>query len=490
MIRRIRRFIFYIFLILFVILTLVIILYAQGYSFDWQTKSLVVTGAFYFKSHPKEANIYINNEYRGETSKFIKRLVPKEYDVKISKPDYYDWEKTLKISSKLVTEAKNILLVKKNTVKTLTAENVKYFSTSNDQKKIIYLTDKTAKEIDPAQQKIADPREIPAYSQFSLRLISLDDNTDIQIYPSLLAKNGRLIPSLPNLNTLLDIFWFPNNKKILLSFSNDRYYILDLENQSKVTDLNNLIKASSNYKIYSIKNLSFHPQDSNKLFFLANNNLFITDLTNDGKLPASIISDISAYTIYNNEILYVKYPNFYKRNLEGLSFKKIFDIPFFEPKQTITIVDDNALIINNDLYLFNSQTQVLEKIAENVKEINFSKNEKKLLWRTENEIGVIWFEKNSEQPFRKKYEIEIVMKALVEINQAIWHLKTNEHIIFVVDNTIKITELDGRDKKNTVDIFIDLPTQTGENLQIFYNEKNEKLYVLSKEKLFELKFTE
>lgn len=468
MTRTTRRFIFYIFLISFIILALGIILYAQGYSFDWQTKSLFITGAFYFKSYPEEADIYINNEYQGQTSKFIKRLAPKEYDVKISKPNYHDWEKTLKISSKLVTEAKNILLVKKNPVKTLTAENVKYFSISNDQKKIIYLTDKTTKEIDPAQQKIADPREIPTYSKFALRLINLVDDTDMQVNSS-----------IPNLNTLSNISWSFDDKKLLLSFPGDRYYILDLQNQFKVTDFNNL------------KNLSFHPQDSNKLYFLANNNLFIADLTNNeslpaGKagLPASIISDISAYTIHNNEILYVKYPNFYKRNLEGLSFKKIFDVPFLEPEQTFIIVNDKALIINNGLYLFNSETQILEKIAEDVKETGFSKNGEKLLWRTENEIGVIWFEKSSEQPFRKKYETEIVMKALKEINHAVWYSETNEHIIFVVDNTIKITELDGRDKKNTADIFMDLPAQTGERLQVSYNEKDEKLYILSEEKLY------
>lgn len=463
MTRKTRRFIFYIFLILFIIFAFGIILYAQGYSFDWQTKSLFITGAFYFKSYPKEADIYINNEHRGQTNKFIKRLAPKEYDVKISKPDYYDWEKTLKISSKLVTEAKNILLVKKNPVKTLTAENVKYFSISNDQKKIIYLTDKTTKEIDPAQQKIADPREIPTYSQFALRLIDLVEKTDKQIY------------SMSGLKNLSNISWSFDDKKLLLSFPSDRYYILDLQNQFKVTDFNNL------------KNLSFHPQDSNKLYFLANDNLFIADLANNGSLPVSIISDISAYTIHNNEILYVKYPNFYKRNLEGLSFKKIFDVPFLEPEQIFTIVNDKVLVINNGLYLFNSQTQILEKIAEGVKETNFSKNGEKLLWRTENEIGVIWFERSSEQPFREKYETEIVMKAFKEINQAIWYLKTNEHIIFAVEDTIKITELDGRDKKNTKDIFTLHQGASGAGftgLQISYNEKNEKLYILSEEKLY------
>jgi len=97
MTRRVRRFIFYIFLGLFIILAFVVVLYAQGYSFDWQKKSLVATGAFYFKSYPEKAKIYLDNEYKGKTNKFIKRLIPKKYDIKISKPGYHDWKKTLVI---------------------------------------------------------------------------------------------------------------------------------------------------------------------------------------------------------------------------------------------------------------------------------------------------------------------------------------------------------------------------------------------------------
>ena len=176
MTRKTRRIIFYIFLTFFIILAYVAVLYSQGYTFDWQKKSLVMTGAFYFKSHPKEADIYINNEYSGKTTKFIKRLTPEEYDIKISKPEYHDWQKTLEIESKLVTEAKDIILIRKNLLlnKITKDYNVKYFSLSNDKKKIVYLTDKATN-----------------YSQLALRLIDLAERTDEQIYPApFFAKNG------------------------------------------------------------------------------------------------------------------------------------------------------------------------------------------------------------------------------------------------------------------------------------------------------------
>lgn len=434
MIRKTRRFIFYTFLILFIILAYIVILYSQGYSFDWRKKSLVVTGAFYFKSYPKEADIYINNEYQGKTNKFIKRLLPEEYSVKIFKPGYYEWQKALKVESKLVTEAKNILLIKKNpSVNQITNYNVKHLSFSNDKKKIIYLTDKATKEIDPTKQKVADPREIITYSKFALRLMDLTNNTDAQIS----------FPRIPKLSDLLEISWSPDDKRLLLLFPHNHYYILDLENPSEIIDLNNLIKPVSNY---NVKNSLFHSRDSNKIYFLSNNNLFLVDLT-DVSLVASLSSGVSSYNLTDNEIFYIQSTDhyLYKMNLDGSIKQKIVEIP------------------------------------KNTQETRLSDDNKKLLWRTKNEIGVIWLEPDLEQPLRKRYEIKIVMKTLKEISQATWYSKTNQHIIFVVEDEIKITELDGRDKRNTANIF------SIENPRVFYNKWNGKLYVLSKEQLFEIK---
>ncbi len=482
MTRKTRRIIFYIFLVFFIILACVAVLYSQGYTFDWQKKSLVMTGAFYFKSHPKEADIYINNEYLGKTTKFIKRLTPEEYDIRISKPEYHDWQKTLEIESKLVTEAKDIILIRKNLLlnKITKDYNVKYFSLSNGKKKIVYLTDKATN-----------------YSQLALRLIDLAERTDEQIYPPPLSfkSGGDFTPILPNLSNLLKISWSLNNERLLLSFSNNRYYILNLRDQSKIIDFNNLIRVLSNYKVYSIKNLSFHPQNSNKVYFYSKNNLYFIEL-NDSNLYESsifsIISDILTYKIHKNKILYIKYSDggFYKTNLEASSFKKIFDIPFFpaqdwiipgqEPEQDIEIFSDEILMIAHNLYLFNYQTQIFEKIAADVENIEFSNDGRKLLWRTKQEIGIVWLEYESGQHIREKYETEIVIKIFEKINQALWYSGTNQHIIFVVGDEIKITELDDRNRRNTMDIF------SIKNSRVFYNEENAKLYVLNEEQLFEI----
>jgi len=151
-------------------------------------------------------------------------------------------------------------------------------------------------------------------------------------------------------------------------------------------------------------------------------------------------------------------------------------------KEIIKIINDKILIIDKNFYFFNRDTETLEKIAQGVEDISFSNDNKKLFWQTKNEIGVIWLESISEEPQQKKYETEIIIKALKNINQAIWYSETNQHIIFVIDNDIKITELDSRDKRNTINI------SSAKNPKVFYNDKNNKLYILSEKKLRQIEF--
>jgi len=111
MTRKTRRFIFYAFLFVFLIIVPMIVFYASGYSFDWEKKTLVATGGIYLKSLPSRAEIYIDNKPKGSTAKLIKHLLPKIYEISVIKDGYYPWKKNLTAEPQLVTKAKNILLV-------------------------------------------------------------------------------------------------------------------------------------------------------------------------------------------------------------------------------------------------------------------------------------------------------------------------------------------------------------------------------------------
>jgi len=111
---RIRRIILTGTILFFIVVAPTALLYSYGYSFDWQNKKVVLTGGFYFESLPKKADVYLDDKLKKETPVFIKRLLPKEYQVKITENGYHSWQKNLKIESKLVTVVKNILLIPLN----------------------------------------------------------------------------------------------------------------------------------------------------------------------------------------------------------------------------------------------------------------------------------------------------------------------------------------------------------------------------------------
>lgn len=110
MTRTTRRLIFYGLVAIFLLATPPTILYATGYSFDWQKKVLVQTGGFYFKSLPADAEIIIDGKKMKTTPRLISRLLPKTYAVEITKDGYAAWRKSLEIEPRLVTEARNIVL--------------------------------------------------------------------------------------------------------------------------------------------------------------------------------------------------------------------------------------------------------------------------------------------------------------------------------------------------------------------------------------------
>jgi len=111
MTHKVRSIILCLIILFFIIAAPIIILYSLGYNFDWQEKKLVLTGGLYIKTTPKNATVYINDKPRKETPAFIKRLIPKYYQIKVTKEGYHDWNKKLKIESKIVTEVKNIILI-------------------------------------------------------------------------------------------------------------------------------------------------------------------------------------------------------------------------------------------------------------------------------------------------------------------------------------------------------------------------------------------
>jgi hypothetical protein len=353
----IRRIIYISLIILFFIAAPLIILYSLGYSFDWQKKSLVKTGAFYFKSYPNSAAVYLNEKKQSITPLYIKRLLPKEYNVKIEKNGLSPWEKKLLIESQIVTEARNILLVPQNA------------------------------KIETIENNIA-----------------------------------------PNLNL--------NN-----------YFLKEVERKKE----------------------------------------------DQAKKTASEILKSDSWTISGNKIFYLQPADLflYQADLDGFNKQQISLMPLAPDiyKISVSLNQKNILALSKSgqLYLFNKEKNLFELIDTGINNADFALDNKKLLYYTTNELWVIYLEKIMIQPYHALGEKELITRFAEKISSAIWYPEDNEHIIFTVGDTIKITELDGRDRRNTVDFSkMNEAFQIGawNNPQLYYHLDKELLYFINDKNLY------
>ncbi len=323
MTRRIRRLLLCSTILFFIVVAPSVLFYAWGYSFDWQKKKPVLTGGLYIKSIPKKAEIYLDNELREETPAFVKRVLPGNYQVKVTKDGFHPWQKKLRVESKLVTEAKNILLIP------------------------------LKPKIETVQDKLSE--------DFSLTK------------------------------------FFPKGK------SDDVFYV-----------------RKPGYILYR------------------------TDSTNSFQEQISLTS-----------------------------------LPSGQEYEIFTSLNGKISVLSEkeQLYLLNPETKSFDLIDENVQGVQFSDDNKKLLYFTPREIWVYYLENVFSQPNKKAGQKELITRLSQKIKQALWYPETNEHIIFTVGQTVKIIELDDRDYRNTYDLF-----ELSVN-QMIYRQTEKKLYFVQGEKL-------
>lgn len=107
--RKIRKIIFYLFVIVFLIIGPAIILYAGGWRIDFRRWKPVKVGGVYLKELPDNATVFVNDKLvRGN---LISNLLPGTYKVRVEKFGYLAWVKELAVIPAIVTEEPEIVLI-------------------------------------------------------------------------------------------------------------------------------------------------------------------------------------------------------------------------------------------------------------------------------------------------------------------------------------------------------------------------------------------
>lgn len=428
--------------------------YSLGWRFDIKTGRINQPGIFYFKTNPKNAQVFLDGKLKKRTDFFfgtllVENLSSKKYDVSIKKEDYFDWQKELEIKNGEATEAKNITLIPKNAQFPVISKNIDKLFFSPDGKGII-LKEKSQ-------------------NTWSLKLYETDKSLKSHVIneKDLLSKIG-----LAGNMEVEDISFSSELKTILLKTkvnSITAYYILD--------------GNALTYLAFGedIKKADFDPSNNRRIIFLLNNGGFMQLDALGGKITSTFPKNVINYSIFKNEIFCL--------DPEGNIIKTDFSFNLYEkldiPKITINNSYDyelsassSSLIIkeNNTLYYINRDKNTIKKISEQANGFEFSSDFKKIFYYNNYEIFVLFLEKEDSQPQKEAGDQIFLTRFSEEIGKVFWY--TNYYLVFNVKDKIKVIETDDRGKMNIVDL------KEFKNPEIFWNDLEKKLYIFSENNLF------
>jgi hypothetical protein len=461
MLKRTRTILFLICLFLFFLIAPLIILYSQGYRIDINSKKIIKTGGFYFNIWPEGAEIFLDGKFQKKTSfmsnsAYINDLKPKEYKIEIKKEGFHPWQKNVEIKENLVISFNDIFLIPENPKYINLTQKAEDFFFSPDGRKVIL------KE--------------GAEKGWNLKIIELDINLKSNLFSGFESPETEL----------LDLKFCPDSEKILFSTKEkekQKRWILELESpiqEKKPVDL-----ISLDFLGEKVTDISFNPDDSQKMFFVKEsvkeNSLFEVNLSSKKINSNPTLRNLMTYEISDGNLFWLSKNGFIlKTNLAGETEEKLNLKPLsIKEEKKYQIYIKNSLIFlkeDNTVYIFNSDSQIFEKLSDFTKELKLSPDGKKIVYFSNYEIWILFLEKKEGQPKRELLEKLFLTRFSEKIDQVLWY--NSNYLIFNIGNKIKISEIDNRDNINICDF------SEFNSPKIFFNQFDKKLYILSEENLF------
>lgn len=433
-----RRILYITFIIAFLIITPLLILYANGYELSLKNKGLVKTGMFILDSKPRGAMIYLNDQphtafldsvlpgkknYLTTPAK-IKNLLPGNYEVKIELDGYWAWQKKLTINPGASTYAEDVLLFKKDLP----------IPVVNGKLKNIYYSP------DMAYSASYDGK---------WKLTDLENDSTIVL--EIEAPDS-------------DVDWSTDGKKLLIGKN-----LIDIAAGS-VLDLSKFIDQSK-------FNLKFNRQAANLIYLQNQNRLFLYDNLNQEQKPLLTPGQTAEYLI--NDYLIKKDYYILQTSIGKKSYLEIYktdgelmgklDLPqsnsysFINPDQSLVNLYDRN---HQRLYLIDPLS-TLKPLVDTLNNVTITHwlTDGKLFYANDFEI---WL-----------YDIagkqqKLLTRISEQIKQLAWH-PSNNYIVYSTDRAINIIELDERVRRNfteliSLNIIGNLAISEDGNNLYFYSE--------------------
>ncbi len=477
-----RRIFFWTLFISYFCTTGIVLLFVFGFEHDFGQKVFVHTGSLTIKTNPKNISLKIDN--KKPKSRFINvindsylvmGLKPKKHTLSISSDGFRPWNKEIGIHSGISTEFWNILLLRKEYKRThFNLNNIDHFFPAPDEN-IFASTHQLGKTL-------------------VVHVFNTKQNKSINtfIFPkTTFTKNKHE-----------NIEWSPDNKQLITPIThtdntNKKDYIISYLASNKSYRLSDFINKAN------LKSVRWDPKNKDSIYFIAENTLFSTKLTFDDKdlKPILIANNVISYDFADDGlyIFNIQKELLYSHDKEINNFKIIttFDTDTKNDNHRLIAYDNHRVVLIDDtkqiLYIYNKDTNndvYTKKINKNIIGARFSDDGKKLIFYSPFEIFLYFTRDWNTQPVRKRNVTQSIIRFSRKLNN-IHFAKDYEHVIYTIDNDVKITELDYRDSRIT-DTIISLNEK---NTTLINKHKMNKLFFLdstdnSKRQLQSIEFPE
>ncbi len=419
-----RKILFYVFLLIYVIFCPLIIFYALGITFKPKTQTIHKTGLIHLTTLPPEASVYINNRAWAEkTPTTIRNLIPGEYYVRLSKRHYRSWARLLPVLEEKATSLENILLIPKRwRSQIVSLRRLEEINTFDRQPFLLAQPSRFIKDslllFFEEVNVLLTKRDIPKGLNDSAFLKPLPVPSDVS--PQSRLKRSFSVPESRSL--LLEI---QDGKKL-------KYLWVD----ARVNEL--FAKNISEFFSEPPDKVLWDPAEEHLLFCLIDGFIHQID-TNAMVVRPQIIANVLDFTVFERR-LYILTQNFilkrFASNLEEepevlLEDERLSRELFGKnEKWRMAVLSEDTLIFLSSRGALVTNHLPYRLAQRGIKDFRYDKNRQRLLVWTDQRLGIIDFNHSAKDAiFEKGPKLVWLTDRGKNIAEAFW-ANHGSHIIF------------------------------------------------------------
>lgn len=387
------------------------VLYTEGYRFNYRDVSIQKVGGIFVKSKPADALIFLNGtaiknkSWLLQNGTLINNISPGTYLLEIKKDGFYPWKKMVTVESSLVTESDSIQLV----------------------------------SVKPPQLTASGTHAIEIMAGAVIR-VSQNGNTFIN-------GTDMRVPS----STLVALS-SDKSSTIFLNSSGDKYFIRSIEDASSSINISllfNNLKArvlQSTGKV-DIRYIAFSSIDAHKLFIGTSQAVYQMDRD---QLTLALFdnSGVNFMKATANEFFWVNDKHELRRFIYGTRERETLITDTDNLKSILTLPDNQevgyAVLENNgSLSLFDANFRERREIANQAILMAFAPNNQRLLFVDANQ------KINVQDLVKKEKKISFLLPIAGTIDSVTWYGDSEHLFVHFADGQIYFVETDGIKPINT-----------------------------------------